>query len=265
VAPPLGSMESALDALRDGLIAPVERAARAVHGKSWQTALNDARVAKGKRAVRIEEKRFAWSPEVLIEELGLLLTTPKGKDALLVGDPRPPVRDLQRCCARLLRHRNAWAHRHASFDAAAIEKFKDDAATLLRAVGGTPEGGRSAASDRSSTRPPEIARVPSLLSAQLSPAARLLARTPAAQPLSEALENIRVRRARLLAEQATPVTEPAAEPVPIIDAPETFGSEFWKRKLAEKKPAPTTKGKRSKKAPHLSVIDGEKPTTPDKK
>ena len=90
--------------------------------------------------------------------------------------------------------------------------------------------------------------------------ADLLASQPAAQPLDEALENIRARRQRLL---GTPAPQPAdampgPESIPVIDNPDAFAADFWARQQATKKRPRAPKGKPTK-APHLTIHDGQEP------
>ena len=96
---------------------------------------------------------------------------------------------------------------------------------------------------------------------------KLLRNQPGAQPLGDALENIRRRRERLLAGSApnrapnADIDPAAPERVPLIDAPDDFGEGFWERRQAKRKPK-APKGKPTK-APHLTVHDGK--DTPAKK
>ena len=89
----------------------------------------------------------------------------------------------------------------------------------------------------------------------------LIASTPAAQPLSDALENIRVRRKRLLDMPASPPVDAAITPeaIPVIDNPDAFAQDFWERKQAEKKTKPKAPKGKPTKAPHLTVHDGDDP------
>lgn len=89
----------------------------------------------------------------------------------------------------------------------------------------------------------------------------LMAGQPGAQSLEVALENIRARRKRLLGDEIA--TAPTAdtiqpEPIPIIDAPDDFAADFWKRQQEKPKKPKTPKG-RPTKAPHLTVHEGKEP------
>jgi len=110
-------------------------------------------------------------------------------------------------------------------------------------------------------------------------AARLLAASPSAMPLDEALEHIRARRAQLLCQpEVQPEPDFGPEPMPLITNPEQFAGNFWeKRKLPgpndePPKPKPTAKPKKPRlgrrpvgdlppAADRFTVIDG----TVDKK
>lgn len=98
-------------------------------------------------------------------------------------------------------------------------------------------------------------------------AARLLAGTRFAMPLQEALEHIRVRRAELSQSQYAPapdLTAPEDMPHPLVDAPEFFAAEFWKRRAppqALKRQPKQVKSSRpaaDKATPALRIIDGGK-------
>lgn len=75
---------------------------------------------------------------------------------------------------------------------------------------------------------------------------RLVAASPCAVPLDKAVENIRARRAQLIADAQRPQS-PAQEenfstpePMPpnIVDNPGGFGKDFWTRLAAKDKPPP---------------------------
>ena len=89
----------------------------------------------------------------------------------------------------------------------------------------------------------------------------LIASTPAAQPLSDALENIRVRRKRLLDTKTAPTVDSVITPeaIPVIDNPDAFAKDFWERKQAEKRAKPKAPKGKPTKAPHLTVHDGDDP------
>ncbi len=88
--------------------------------------------------------------------------------------------------------------------------------------------------------------------------ADLIGSTSAAQPLDQALENIRVRRRKLLRDAAPQAADTAIvpEPIPVLDNPNAFATDFWQRKLAEKTKSESPKGKPTK-VPHLTVHEGD--------
>jgi hypothetical protein len=90
-------------------------------------------------------------------------------------------------------------------------------------------------------------------------AARLLAASPSAMPLEDALEHIRARRAQLLLAQpqSPPITEDfGPKPMPIVEEPEKFAANFWdKRQL----PGPTDEPPKPKPKPKSKRPPGRRP------
>lgn len=88
----------------------------------------------------------------------------------------------------------------------------------------------------------------------------LIASTPAAQPLSDALENIRVRRKRLLGVPAAKSADDAHQPeaIPVIENPEKFASDFWERQKTKKK-EPKVPKRKPTKTPYLTIVDNDDP------
>ena len=79
-------------------------------------------------------------------------------------------------------------------------------------------------------------------------AARLLAASPLAMSIAEALAQTQDRRRKLLATPATPepdFTKPEPVPASIVDAPEQFGRDFWRKRkppgLDDEPPKPKPK------------------------
>lgn len=101
-------------------------------------------------------------------------------------------------------------------------------------------------------------------------AAKLLAASSYAMPLADAIEHIRKRRSAL-ALPPSPAAPPdlvasSAVPLPIVDDPEQFAADFWKRRLMPEiqktKLKPPLPGRRpageTHAHPDLRVIDGGK-------
>jgi hypothetical protein len=84
--------------------------------------------------------------------------------------------------------------------------------------------------------------------------ADLIAGTPGAQSREQAQESIKTRRAQLLNTTEPPPDFAAAEPLPIVDAPEDFAKSFFQRLMAKGEPTPQPF------APRL-VVDND--TAPD--
>ncbi len=95
--------------------------------------------------------------------------------------------------------------------------------------------------------------------------ADLIAQTPGAQTREQALERIKTRRQKRQAQQPQPALADGElskpEPLPIIDKPDQFAADFFKR-LKAKENAKRKPPKRSK--PRL-VIDNGQPEPPRKK
>lgn len=99
-------------------------------------------------------------------------------------------------------------------------------------------------------------------------AKRLLAQSPRAMPLAEALTHIRRRRETLLGTSVLPPDSVAApEPMPILDSPDAFAQSFWetrpapKAKADKKKSAKSSSPKRgrpTKRKSPFTVIDGDR-------
>jgi hypothetical protein len=270
---PSGLMESALDIVRDELLAPVETALRSLHGKDWLVVVNDVRTQASQRPIKARGKRVFWTPDELLWEASVLLKTSAGVAALTrapVGAADAATIDaLTKCLSEMMFTRNMWAHRDRRFHQGRATQFIDDGAKMLSAVGCTDAAERLRGLIASTPKQPETSSTPSP-SYLVPPATReasviadLIARSPAAQSRADALENIRRRRARLLTEPTKPDLDASIEPepIPIVDAPETFAQEFWERQKERAKPPkkPTEKPKgKPTKAPHLTVHDGSK-------
>ena len=114
-------------------------------------------------------------------------------------------------------------------------------------------------------------------------AARLIAASPLAMSLEEALRQKRERRAALLASPSCPAKpepdfmQPEKSPLPIVDAPETFAADFWHKRakpLGDPPPPPkrkSTKPRGRKPAGDLPagasrfrIIDGDRDGDGDK-
>lgn len=79
----------------------------------------------------------------------------------------------------------------------------------------------------------------------------LIAKTPGAQSLQRARASIKARREKLLgAETTPPVDVAAAEPLPIVDAPDEFAKGFFQRLMHKQAPPRGSK-------PQL-IIDNER-------
>jgi hypothetical protein len=100
-------------------------------------------------------------------------------------------------------------------------------------------------------------------------AKNLLAQSPRAMPLADALKHIRRRREKLLGTSALPPDSIAApEPMQLLDSPDTFAQTFWetqpapKAKGDKKKPAgkssASKRGRPSKHESPFTVIDGDR-------
>lgn len=103
-------------------------------------------------------------------------------------------------------------------------------------------------------------------------ATRLLAQSPGAMPIEEALAHIKERRRKLTAAPA-PKPEPnfAPAPMPVVDDPGTFAAAFFQRKASPLPDPPKPKhppGRKpvraSKDDPDLRIIDGGKDGAGDK-
>jgi len=100
----------------------------------------------------------------------------------------------------------------------------------------------------------------------LPPLADLIAKTPGAQTREQALEHIKARRARLLAQSPIDTRRDdkiaAPEPAPSAESPDDYAAGFWKR-LADKDDAKKRPPPRGKK-PRL-IVDNDDPPKPPKK
>lgn len=97
-------------------------------------------------------------------------------------------------------------------------------------------------------------------------AARLLAQSPFAMPRDTALEHVRARRERLLADRAA-MPEPdftAPEPIPVADPVHdvsAYARDFWARKTkgaTRKPPGRRPKGELTPEHDRFRVVDGDR-------
>jgi hypothetical protein len=90
--------------------------------------------------------------------------------------------------------------------------------------------------------------------------ARLLAASPHAMRVEDALTHIRERRERLLTAPPLPEPDFSAEPFSFLDSPHDFARDFLAKKRSDATPKPAARSKSKKalpqKKPRLTVIRG---------
>ena len=76
-----------------------------------------------------------------------------------------------------------------------------------------------------------------MMRSKFPPLADFIAATPAAQSREQAMASVKTRRAQLISSSATPPLSDfgAAEPMPLLDAPDEYAKQFFQRLITKEK------------------------------